>query len=466
MAGSKSIRWTSSRGWLLLSLLAAVVSVIVVASRRESFEPASLTPNGPRAAAFRTTPNIDRLAKSSMLFERHFVQFALTKGSTASLFTSQHVDTHLSLGDRQLLEGTFTMAKGLENIGLRTVLFSSNPNASPGMGIGLDFEETFDQGDVEPLVYGVDQLTSPDALLALIGPWLERNKRRRFFAYIHFDPPHQPYIQPDWMTALFEGERPPNFRRGSYEFPVEDERTQRHVPHPPWPEWLNLYDANLRYADHAVGELARLLREAGILDRTLLIVTADHGEAFGEHGYIWHGDAAYEEMVHVPLLVRLPGGELSGRITALTQAIDILPTIFDLLGASYPRAGPQGRSLLPLMAGLEDRAHDYIFTRSRGKPPSYVVQSPEWSLMLWRHGEWRALYDLEADPRQLNNVIDQHSEVAEEMLAAFEEFASQQRRPPVEFLDPEAKPLSMPEAEKTEITPEVVPRLKALGYLD
>jgi len=268
------------------------------------------------------------------------------------------------------------------------------------------------------------------------------------------------------MTALFAGERPPNFRRGGYEFPVEDQGLEKRAVHPQWPEWLNLYDANLRYADHAVGELTRLLREAGILDRTLLIVTADHGEAFGEHGYIWHGRGAYEELVHVPLLMRLPGGELSGHITGLTQAIDLLPTIFDLLDAPYPRAGPQGRSLLPLMAGQEDSAHDYIFTRCRGKPSSYLVQSPEWSFMLWGNGEWRALYDLEADPRQLNNVIDRHPEVAEEMLVAFEEFANQQRRPPVEFLDPEAKPLPMPEAEKIEMTPEVVRRLKALGYLD
>jgi arylsulfatase len=413
-----------------------------------------------------TTPNIDRMASASMVFQQHFVQFTFTKASTMSLLTSQHPDTHLALDERQVLEGTFTMAKGLEAVGMHTVLFSSNPNASPGMGVGLDFQESYDQGDVEPLVESWEQFTSPEALLTLIESWLAKNQRRRFFAYVHFDPPHQPYIQPDWMTELFEGQRRPGFRRGDFEFPVEERKEKATSAHPPWSEWINLYDANLRYADWAVGELERLLRKAGVLDRTLLIVTADHGEAFGEHGYIWHGSGVYEELVRVPLLIRFPGGDLDGTVAALTQTIDLLPTVFDLLEAPYPREGVQGTSLLPLVAGLDDRAHDYVFARCRGEPPSYLVRSPKWAFMLWGNGEWRALYDLETDPGQTENIIDQHPDVAGEMLAAFEEFAVQQRRPPVEFLDPDAAPAPLPAAGKTEITPEVERQLKALGYVD
>jgi arylsulfatase A-like enzyme len=236
--------------------------------------------------------------------------------------------------------------------------------------------------------------------------------------------------------------------------------------HPWWPDWVNLYDANLRYADWAVGELERLLREAGVLDRTLLLVTADHGEAFGEHGYIWHGSGVYDELVHVPLLMRFPGGSPNGAVSGLTQTIDLLPTIFDVLEVPYPREGLQGTSLLPLMAGLADQAHDHVFARCRGEPPSYLVRSLKWAFMLWGNGEWRALYDLEADPGQRKNVIDEHPEAAEAMLAAFEAFALQQRRPPVEFLDPDAAAAPLPAAEETQMTPEVERRLRALGYLD
>jgi hypothetical protein len=118
------------------------------------------------------------------------------------------------------------------------------------------------------------------------------------------------------------------------------------------------------------------------------------------------------------------------------------------------------------MAGLEDRWHRYAFCRSDGKPPSYLVRDLDWALMLWGNGEWRALYDLGADPEQRWNVIDEHPEVAEDMLAAFRELAFQQRRPPLEFLDPDAPPLPMPDGRETELTPEVERRLKALGYVD
>ena len=414
-----------------------------------------------------TTPVIDRLAEESVVFRRHFCEFPRTKESTVSLFTGQYTDTHLAHGPRKMLEGTFTLAKGLEAAGYRTVLFSSNPNASPGVGIGLDFQEAYDQSDVEPLVSNWKQLTSPEPLLTLIGSWLKKHGRRRFFAYVHFDPPHQPYIQPEEMTRLFQGQDPPGFRPGGFEFPVGDAEMLAKCLRPPLPEWINLYDANLRYGDWAVGELERLLREAGVFEKTLFLVTSDHGEAFGEHGYLWHERGVYEELVHIPLVMRLPGGERPvEEVEALTQTVDLLPTICDLLEIRYPREGVQGRSLLPLLAGLAEEAHEYVFCRSDGKPPSYLARDHRWALMLWGNGEWRALYDLEADPGQRRNVIAEHPEVAEEMREAFREFALAQRRPPLDFLHPGIELPPLPETGEVELTPEVERQLRALGYLN
>ncbi len=412
-----------------------------------------------------TTPSIDRLGGESLVFTQHFCQFPHTRPSTASLFTGQHSDTHLAIGDRELPEGTPTLAEVLAREGFRTVLFSSNPNASPGMGIGLDFQEIYDQSDVDPLVGGWKKLTSPEPLLRLFGNWLAENRRRRFFAYLHFDPPHQPYIQPQWLTALFEGQQPPPFRTGRYEFPVGDEAVLAEHEHPPLPEWINIYDAHLRYADYAVGQLEQELRDAGVLEDTLFIVTADHGEAFGEHGYVWHGHGVYDELTHIPLLVRLPGETNGGqRVTALTQTIDLLPTICELLEAPCPET-VQGRSLVPLMAGLTDHVNDYAFCRSEGEPPSYLVRNLRWAMILYGNGEWRSLYDLEADPGQTTNVIDDFPDRAEEMLAAFREFAMAQQRPPVDFLSPSAQALPLPPAGRIEMTPETERQLRDLGYL-
>ena len=481
---------------LVLLLLAATVSLVVgLQGRRGSAvtDPVPFTPSTPAVDALReaaaganlvicvidaaradhvgcygypreTTPNIDRLAEESLLFREHFTQYALTKCATASLFTGQQADTHLAYGNRPLREDAFTLAKGLEAAGFTTVMFSSNPNAAPATGLGLDFQEVYDQRDVEPLVKSWEQFTDPRPMLSLIEPWIEKHRRKRFFAYIHFDPPHQPYLQPDDMTQLFAGKQPPGLERGPFEFPVDDREVLKRTAHPPLPQWVNLYDANLRFGDWAVGELTRILREEGLYDNTILVVTSDHGEAFGEHGYIWHERGVYDELVHIPLLIHLPGGVQPREIGSLTQTIDLLPTVFDLFEIPCPREEVQGASLLPLIGGVEGDPHDFVVSRSDGEPPSYLVRSQDWSLILWRNGEWRSLHNLRTDPGQKHNVMAERPEVAEAMVSDFAEFAETQRRPPREFLDPGAEPLPLP-PEATRISPEAKRKLRALGYV-
>jgi len=412
-----------------------------------------------------TTPNLDRLAQQSFVFRSHFSQYASTKCSTASLFTGQHADTHLAYGDRPLAAGAFTIAQGLEAAGFSTAMFSSNPNAAPGTGLGLDFQRVYDQRDVEPVVRKWEKLTLPEPMLDLFGKWLERHRRDRFLAYLHLDPPHQPYLQPEWMTKLFAGQRPPDFRRGSFEFPVGDAKVLATSQHPPLPEWINLYDANLRFADWALGRVVQLLEEARLFDKTVLIITSDHGEAFGEHGYLWHERGVYDELVHIPLLIRLPGGAQTSNIAALTQTIDLLPTIFDLYAIPYPGEYVQGVSLLPLMTGGAKIAHHYVVSRSDGDPPSYLVRSDEWALMLWGNGTWRALYDLKADPAQRRNVIADRPEVAAHMSGEFRKFAQTQRRLLHEFTDATAKPVPVPGTGDLTASPRDRQRLRALGYL-
>jgi len=214
-----------------------------------------------------------------------------------------------------------------------------------------------------------------------------------------------------------------------------------------------------------VGRLTQLLEGAGVLDRTVLIITSDHGEAFGEHGYLWHERGVYDELVHVPLLIRLPGGSRRADIAGLTQTIDLLPTIFDLYEIAYPGENIQGISLLPLMAGLSSQAHEHIISRSDGDPPSYLVRSKDWSLMLWGNGTWRALYDLNADPGQRRNVIAEQPDAANRMAGQFRQFAQTQRRPLREFTDPKAKPVPIPGTDDMTVSRRDRQRLRALGYL-
>ncbi|UCC69147.1 MAG: sulfatase, partial [Armatimonadota bacterium] len=354
-----------------------------------------------------TTPNMDRLAGQSLVFEQHFCQYPQTKPSTASLFTSLYPDSHLTFARRTMAGAVFTMAQGLKAAGFHNGFFSSNHWASPQMGIGGDFDwigrfggignRSAAQGDrgsrSSPGKRSSKRVRSPEALLALMQEWLEQPPPQPFSAYCHFLPPHHPYSAPDEFKEVFAGKPVPGFWQGKYPFRGIVEKGGPAEHKSPTQELVNLYDANLLWADWAVGEVERLLREAGVFDDTLFIVTADHGETFGEHGYKWHPPCPYDEVIRIPLLIKLPGDKGPvGRVRALTQTIDLLPTILDLCQAPYPREEVQGRSLVPLLTGESDKINDYNFARTTGTLPAYVVHDLRWALLLYEGGKLRALY--------------------------------------------------------------------------
>ena len=412
-----------------------------------------------------TTPNTDRLARESVLFESHFCQATSTKPSITSLLTGQYPDTHLTFGRRILPDSALTLERGLHHAGLHTVLFSSNPEASPWGGVCRDFDEALYQPQIEPRLKSSGDVFAPEPLLELLGEWLPKHGSSRFFAYLHFIPPHLPYSAPDEMKLLFIGQQPPDFRPGPFEFPqISAARNPKRAP--ALPEWINLYDANLRYADWAVGEVIRLLREAGLWDKTIFILSADHGEAFGDHGYVWHGTSVYPETTHIPLLIRFPRGLARGkRIPALTQAVDLMPTLFDLFQAPSPRESIQGRSLVPLLTGEADKVHDYIFARGFGDDPSYMMRGTDSALLLY-HGEgMQALYDLRTDPHLTRNIASQDPARLEQLMRIFREHIEQQRLPPLYFVDPEAEVPTPPEVPEIEMDALQRGQLRALGYL-
>jgi arylsulfatase A-like enzyme len=414
-----------------------------------------------------TTPNVDRLAKESFVFDNHFCQDTFTSPSTASLFTGQYPFTHLAYRYHPVEESAFTMALGFAEAGFTTAQFSSNAWTTPLTGNGFNFHETYDPDLTRELV-GTERWLLPEPLLQLFGRWLEDHKRSRFFCYIHFTPPHRPYGRHDASLALFTGKQPPGYvpekyHPGKWDFPLgRGLLTQV----PPLPEWINLYDSNLRYGDWAAGEVERLLRSAGVYDRTTFILTSDHGEAFGEHGFVFHDGGPYDEVARIPLLVRFPRGSRARRIGALTQSIDILPTLCDLFQLDYPKDEVQGRSLLPLMTDARQTVHDHVFTHSHFDRDKYMIRSRDCSLFLLGKGNWRALYDLKNDPEQRRNVIGLHPEKAEELTDVFRTFAQGQRWDIMYILDPTARYRKRLEGSpRGQVSRWTQRQLRALGYL-
>lgn len=414
-----------------------------------------------------TTPNIDRLAEQGVVLQQHFVQFPETKSSTATLFTGQHHDTHLAWWTRTLREGTFTLAQAFTGSGYETVLFSQNEYASPVWGLGTHFDDCYYKPQLKASGYDRPLVWRPEALLEQVEGWLDSVPRRPFFAYVHFFPPHAPYMSPPEFAGKFRGAVPPNAWRGPY--PFEEVEVQGREREQPWDEvtLINSYDGHYSYADWAVGELERLLRESGLLEKTLLIVSADHGEAWGEHGYRGHTKSAWDENTHVPLVMVFPGGKRPReRVSALTQTVDMLPTLCDLFLLPYPEDEVQGRSLLPLLTGEVTAINERVFARTMGDPPSYAVRSHDWLLILYQGGKLRALYDLRNDPRALENCIAREPEKAAEMLDVFRAFAEEQACPPLDYLDPDApapEPFEVPAVEPDR---DMLEMIRAMGYLD
>jgi len=426
--------------------------------------------------ARKTTPNIDRLANRGLLFEQHFCQYPDTKPSTASLFTGQYPDTHLTFGTRKIAQDAFTMARGLSGAGFDTAFFSSNSWASAAMGMAEDFDVAYVYGDSRaqdrasaeggsqgPRVHVIG--SDPQSLLDVFSEWLAGRSPSRFFAYLHFMPPHYPYVAPEEMKSRFTG-RPPGFSRGPFPFPEVAQPGGPSQHDEPDGELVNLYDANFLYADWAVGRVEAILRDAEVLDDTLFIVTADHGEALGEHGYAWHTICPYDEALHIPLIVLFPGSQPpSARITALTQTIDLLPTTLDLFAIPWPREAVQGRSLLPVLAGRRAGVNRYLFARSGGRPACSVVRDRDHTLLLYEGGKLRALYDLHTDPGQTSNIVDADPERAAELASAFCTFARAQAAPPLNFVDPGARRPPLSKRPRATMTDEMREHLKSLGYL-
>jgi len=227
---------------------------------------------------------------------------------------------------------------------------------------------------------------------------------------------------------------------------------------------VNLYDANLRWADQAVGEVRAALEEAGLLDDTLLILTSDHGEALAEHGYMWHETVPFDETLHIPLLIRFPGGSLGRRVGALTQTVDVMPTILDMLGINAPTGALQGRSLVSLLTGHRTEVRRHAFAQTYGPCYCRVARDKDWVLLQYQDGP-SALYHVASDPRQIRNVIASHPDRAGTLRQALGEFLRQQSQHRTVSVTGEGGRRERPLVPARKLSEDTQRELRALGYL-
>jgi arylsulfatase A-like enzyme len=330
-----------------------------------------------------TTPALDRLASEGALFERAFSQSSWTKPATASLFTGRFPLQHQALYERSRLpEAETTIPEYLRPRAYRTAVLSANPWVTPEYGFDQgvdDFVSVYDErftrvtlfmtvlkrisqlvdgklrlyNKVKYLVLGELSTTARDVrLVDAAVAWLGAHGARPFFLYLHMMSPHHPYDPPKPFDRFVPdpGHAPvKNYPRKSYEFFAHGDP----LPEPELADMLARYDGDILHADTEIARLLEALDRQGLAQTTIVLVTADHGEEFYDHGNWGHGQSLYNELIRVPLIVRAPGRIPPGTRTARpVMHVDVVPTLLSLAGAPHPPSLPViAENLLDVVAG-------------------------------------------------------------------------------------------------------------------
>jgi arylsulfatase A-like enzyme len=351
------------------------------------------------------TPALDAFAARGLVFDVTVAQSSWTMPSVAALLTGLHPRSHGAVGpDVQAADGqgtgTFlpdalvTLAEVAQGAGVTTMGVSTNVLIGRATNLAQGFE-TF----VElPFDDHARDYAPATAVNREFLAWLARARGLRFLAYLHYMEVHGPY----GAARSRPPDAPPSMRADLAAGDIHDfarKMNRRQVP-PPTPVEVAhlraLYDQDVRRWDHAFGELVAALDAAGVLRNTVVVVVADHGEEFLEHGKLTHGSHLYDETIRVPLIIVGPG-IAPGRRRDQAQHIDLLPTVAALLGAEPPPGLP-GRDLLTTRDG-SDAISEIVsgFGDDGAGAGTVALRTERWKLIRSLRGT-AELYDLTADP--------------------------------------------------------------------
>jgi arylsulfatase A-like enzyme len=275
--------------------------------------------------------------------------------------------------------------------------------------------------------------------------WLYNNYSKNIFLFVHYTEPHDPYVYHEEFDRNFESFDPAIYPDGSN------------------PKKIKRYDTEIGFVDFHAGELIGKLKEYGRYDDSLIIFLADHGESFGEHDYYGHGRRLYNSGLHVPLIVKLPGNESSGReIDRIVSLLDVTPTILSVIDYPVPEE-MEGENL------FEHKNDRLLFFESyRGavhskksnlfhlkvKPVRYALIKDGMKLILDNRFE---AYDIEKDPFELMDMYDVQDNAHAEMTVALIEFINMVKK----FIEYSKKYYK----QRSKLSKEELEKLRSLGYI-
>jgi arylsulfatase A-like enzyme len=384
--------------------------------------------------ARQTTPRLDRLAAEGTLFERAFATASWTLPSHASIMTGRYPAEH-GAGGSPLDDRYTTLAEYLSTHGYATAGFVANAyycGPRTGLGRGFDTYEAYFASVTDMAwhtVYGKMLLR----LLTRVGyydipgrkragdvnreflAWLDTARPAPFFAFLNYLDVHDPYIAPPPYGTRYSPHSNTGDRVNSELFP-RDFTGARQLSSEEIQNEIDGYDAALTYLDANLGALFDQLASRRLLDRTLIIVASDHGESFGNHGLYGHGNSMYRDLIHVPLIMRLPGAVPAGRRLADVVSLQAIPaTVAELVGLEPPSPFP-GISLAAHWTTSTAAPGAFAFSESLPgivHNPAYSLgrrgaiksaSTAEWHLLLHEEGTVELFHADDVD--ELHNVAD------------------------------------------------------------
>jgi len=384
-----------------------------------------------------TTPNIDRLAADALRYERAYAQAPWTTPSLGSLLSSSYPS---ALGIQheasRLPSDALLLPEVLRDAGWTAGAVVSHSFCSSRWGFDRGFD-SFDESEVR----GQRAVTSPGVTDRALD-FLDRHGAEPFFLFVHYFDPHFALIEHEGFAFRDAAEPYSGPVRSPVPFLVFGRKDQE-VTSADAREMRRIYDSEIALTDHHIGRLLDALRERGLYEPSIVVLTADHGEEFLDHGRVGHTKTLYRELIRVPLLVKLPGRR--GRVvTEPVGLIDVFPTILDALDLEIPTS-LQGTSLL---RSVPPRP---VFSETQRQARLRSVVDGDFKLMIDLDRGTRELYDLGRDPLERMDVSQEQPARRRELERLLSSWAKASRR---------SKPTPPP----VELSPEERERLRALGY--
>jgi len=414
-----------------------------------------------------TSPQIDQLASEGALFMNSFSTSPWTLPSHVSIMTSLYGIHHqVYYSGEKMASSVLTLADLLRKNNFFTCAFTGGGFVSAQYGFSKGFDAYYEGRG------GVFHMNSAELIYDSFSNWIDNNRGKRFFLFLHTYQPHNPYVCPHPHNTLFLDENAPwqhiNFlgylggKPGIYKTLPEAERKNAE----------GLYDGEISYLDEQlIGPLVSKLKETGLYEKTMIIFTSDHGEEFFDHKAWDHGHSLYNESIKVPLIIKFPGNKFgNAKIPYTISLVDIMPTILEEMKIECPDINLDGKSLLPMLKSREKEHRAFLADIGANVLDSHIPQKISmnkgyYKLILNKEFSEQdlkffitpppetaqiELFDLLNDLREENNIAEKNPALTNTILREINELYSQTKKT---------------KSEKTEIDEKLKEQLKALGYI-